>query len=112
MVRLMGVNIALFNLSKVEDTSHPWRGIEEDYRFDSLRYAGDEEFLAWLGENGESRTLGQDRDIEVYQRPQDLKLAREWVKANIVEGNQERWLNLFDLLEADTEKHLWLQAIW
>lgn len=109
----MGINITLCNLSKVKNPSNPWRDIEWDHRFDSLRYLGDEDVMRWLREsNGEIRTLGQDRDIEIYVRPQDLQQARTWVKANITEGNQERWLNLFDLMEADTDKHLWLQECW
>lgn len=108
----MGLNISLYNLSQVKDPDHPWSDIISDERFDYLRYAGDREFVTWLNEgNAEYRALG-GYDRETYERPRDVRAAREWVKAHIVEENQRRWLDLFDWLEADTKKHLWLQESW
>lgn len=112
----MGLNIGLYNISEVkENPDGTWIWPESDRRFDSLRYSGDREFCAWLQseDNGEFKAIRYSEwDVDCFERPADLAKARAWVKTNIVEGNHKRWLDLFDLLEADTEKHLWLQEIW
>ncbi len=109
----MGLNIVLYNFAPMREGKSKLP--ERDARFDSLRYSGDREFSTWIGQedNGEFTSLTDSLwDFDCYERPKDLQKAREWVKANIVEDNQKRWLDLFDLLETDTKKSLWLQEYW
>ncbi len=108
----MGLNIILCNFAEAS-LLHPLP--VRDERFDSTRYERDRWFSEWLhGGNALYRSVceGMDtRDMEVFVRPRDLEQARHWVRTHIGFGNQQRWLDLFDLLEADTHRHLWLQEI-
>jgi hypothetical protein len=110
----MGINIVLCTFADVT-LSHPYPA--KDDRFDSVRRAGDTWFSEWLGRDGHAlyRSVGEGmdtREFEVYVRPRDLEQARAWVRNTLVDVNYQRWLDLFDLLEADTQQHLWLQEIY
>lgn len=88
----------------VDVRNHKTESMDND--FNSLRHSGDVEFSnagLW-----ESIHCGNVYCCDYfYNRPKDFKVARDWVKKNIVEGNQIRLLDALDKMEKDPQVYLY-----
>lgn len=101
----MGINISVRKVTgkTMEETwggkTIPYYTTEEQDWFDYLRYSGDADFVT---ENDfefiDSDTVVEERRLA---RPKDFNKCREWVKANVYEGNQQRLIDALDKIEAD-----------
>lgn len=102
----MGVNIGVSKIRRVGD-AETWSGEMIPYYerenqdwFDSLRRAGDREFIL--------SGLFVDCDEEGrFCRPRDFEECREWVKGNIVESCQARLIEAIDRMEKDKSLAFW-----
>lgn len=98
----MGLNIGLYRVIDMDQ-----HRFEEDNRFDYIRYAGDVEFSSFMSENGHAIYCSHQFCCDwVFTRPTDFEQTREWIRANIVERNQKRLLDVVDLMEGESD--LWL----
>ncbi len=87
----MGINITVYRIGKNN------RG-EEQAWFDYMRYTGDKEFV--MNNDFEAAWEYVDRDID-YKRPRNFSKCRQWVKENIIKGNQKRLIDALDKMEKD-----------
>jgi|ERR1700761_2550660 len=99
----MGLNIGIYRLSKARDEEgyllEEKRVESTSVGWDHLRYSGDRDFAL---SNLFYRVSDREPNPEsFYHRPNDFNEVRDWVRANVVPGNQARLLNILDVLEKD-----------
>lgn len=100
----MGLNIIVYKVVEktMEEGWHnnlvPYYKVEKQEFFDSLRFAGDKDFVS---ENEFVYYDESDEEGMNYVRPKDFKKCREWVNEHIQEGNRPRLLKALDELEKD-----------
>ena len=87
----MGINISVRKVTGKTTERQDW--------FDYLRYSGDRDFVV----ENEFDFIDTDVVVEEQElaRPKDFNKCREWVKEKVYEGNQQRFLNALDKMEAD-----------
>lgn len=101
----MGVHISVRKITgkTMEETWGgkvvPYYTTETQQWFDSLRYSGDRDFIL----NNDFVFTDSDRVVEEQElaRPANFKEARNWVRKNVVIGNQPRLLDALYKMEAD-----------
>jgi hypothetical protein len=104
----MGLNIIAYEITgeaEYEDwgfQKHKYKVVQGYDGFDSCRYSGDRDFVTTDALDWEE-IPDSDYSMETrfYNRPKDIDKAREWIKANVYEGNQSRLLKLMDDMEAN-----------
>lgn len=107
----MGLNISAYILKdKIKNSFGCTRYITDDFKFDSDKYSGDDDFVC--NKTIEFEYVYDDINIPepCYQRPKDLAVAIDWVKNNIYEGNQERLINLLEAMKEN--KNLYIYCGW
>jgi hypothetical protein len=110
----MGINIMALKLKEQEEVE-TWGGgtythwkTESIDSFDSYRRSGDREFIFDSNIEWKYQSDGPDDDMWAYSymKPEHPNKAREWVKANVYKANQERLLNIIDLMEKEKDIYL------
>lgn len=107
----MGLNILAYRVTGVEydedysGRKYPILKTEKYEKFDSARYSGDREFVSSVDFKPHPQD-GVDFEERFY-RPKDFSVARQWVKDNIIDGNQPRLLTLLEEMEKDESIYLY-----
>jgi hypothetical protein len=96
----MGVNILIYKITGTEEVEDYGKittlfHTEKAEWFDSLRYAGDRDFILF---NRFHYIENSDRE---YCRPDDFKRCKRWIIDNISIGSQPRLLEAMERMEAD-----------
>lgn len=101
----MGVHIDLERL--VSNNFHESKSVSEEFGFDWLRHVGDREFAV----SGLFESIGCDKGPYCcdyfLNRPKDFEETRHWIKTHIEEFNQNRLLDLMDVLEKNKDVYLY-----
>lgn len=110
----MGLNIIAYVLGERVETDHGDWYIETIpfTKFDSMRFSYDREFatcreFAWDFEQDDPNHPYAEIHGRTYYRPHNLNEAREWIKKNVVESNQQRLLTLLDDMEIEPDLYLY-----
>lgn len=91
----MGVNIYAYRINGNKQVR-----IEN---WDSMRHSGDSELMV-----SEFEWIYKDNDeYEFICKPYNFNEAIEWVKSNICEENQQRLIELFELMK--TDESIWIE---
>ena len=100
----MGLNIGMYKF--LGKNGKNIRYESKDELFDFIRHSGDREFAV---SSFEKDFIGCDDpyyDETMLWRPKNPQQARDWIKKNIVEGNQKSLLDAVDLMEKDETLYL------
>ena len=98
----MGMNLCLYKFVVGKPVE------QED--FDSIRYQGDRDFASTQDFEKVYKSISGSPDEDLYWRPVNFSLAREWVVSQVVEDNQDRLLSVLARIEKD--ESLWLFNSW
>ena len=108
----MGVNLFPYVLKeRIEDPYGKYFDKERFEEFDSLRYAGDRDFICsdieWLEEldNPEGRSLGEVG--QNFSRPADIDEAIRWIENNISENRQKRLIDLMEEMKKNENLYIY-----
>ncbi|WP_196892975.1 hypothetical protein [Aureivirga marina] len=114
----MGLNIKVFSLSNINYDENSDRNfisnknVKAFENFDSSKKSGDEDFIfseaIFWDEVIHEEDLEEDEFLleVIYQRPEDILEAKEWIQKNIQKEHQKRLLDLMDYLEKDESLYL------
>lgn len=100
----MGVNLIVYEIK--EGDKYPPRAKD----WDSMRYGGDREFITADELPRDHMSIKHGWEIEVYWRPKDFDAHEKWIKENIGEWGQKRYLDMFERMKKDP--NLWFYNSW
>jgi hypothetical protein len=110
----MGVNIFVCRVKESYDERGYLDSVKDVGRelgWDSDRFAGDRHAAGMFTGGNYKELLWNCNHPQsgeyTYTRPLDFNKAREWVDANVPEGNRERWYKIFGQMEKDPDLYFY-----